>query len=1494
CTGRFYTRHRRCTRRQHWRISVRPSHARAHSLHCAPPASGRGRTCSCLPTHTPSHSSLPAAATAPPSSDPQGVRAGASPASSAASDVDNASATLRHPHHHHHHHHTPNLTAAASSPSPSPAPGTAAAIAGAGGGAGGASCVCIPDRLVPSLRRVLKERSRAREREEAGDGEEQWRGGGWAGGCDGRGGGAGDGGERRGPHEGRLGAALLLAQQRLQPWLPPIMMAHAAPLHPSQWPAFRDMKAQMTSNFRLDMSTWVQNGDCNTFDGVSCDGAGFVTLLSLSYSHLTGSLPETIGVFSRLQYFYIDQNSISGSLPASFSNLVSLREFDAHSNQLSGPLPEGIGTLTALYELYLQDNQLDGPIPSSFTGLTALTLCELSNNQITGSLPEGLGAVTKLIALRAYNNLISGPLPASITAMTRLYYIELQNNSLSGHIPSNIGSTTSLNVLNLRDNQLSGTIPSTIGNLFQLYSLDISNNQISGTIPDDITGLVYLTLLDMSSNSLTGTIPQKLSGLTNLQVLNLRDNQLTGKVVEPVPPAVRVYKLDHNYLTQGFSSPPPCGQGYITFSSNCAAAPAQGLACVDETQRAEEVCSAFCGVSPTDLPCNGHGVCFLDGPSNTPTCLCDDNYVIGEFPGSCVVVAGGKTEQQQTPTAATLTATGDASVDAATATLTLTPAQPSKAGSVFLAARVPLFSYQLIGDSCGRQLAFSSSFSFTLTRSAAAGSEGFACVVAFDATPPTTPVAGGMGYAGMGARSVAVEFDTSMDAGNSDPDSNHVGINTGGSVTSVITAKPSTPLNDGKPKHVWIKYDPSSSGSLRIFLSSQASPRPTTPLLSARISLSWTLSTYFPVQPTPEAARGFKFSEAVLSQSGMNRFFSYASSGSAAAKGGRDVYGVRPAWSWARPEFTWPVKTQSTCGDCWGYAVVGSVEAAYGILGNAAAAPVLSVEQLKAAMKVGCSGSTPSQAFQLLLKLSSKGGGLVLESQGPAVKGKAPVKAGSSSSPFCSPPLKSLAKLFGVACGKGSDNTHLPGGFPISGFESTSFYGWFGLLLAVQRQPVVVHIEASAETFKTYDGVRRAVCCLGPRGNEGVWGGGGVCGINSLPGLYPVVRVSSDPCYTATRTDTFGSLFNPCGKFTCIVKGKTNESATCQRSHKLNCTPATMCSNPSPSHPSPPVLHPLLPTPPCDSPEDACKAAKRNPCAVGTCVNDGAGSYSCVCPPGFRQGTTVDGTFSCALGDTRSQYTVMAPNLFCLDVYPPFGLSLQTFRQLNPELDCSSPLRIGTVLSVIPNSQLVPCSVFYTTAEGDTCQSIGEYFSLNNCPHGDPACASAFQALNPGLSCSLNSGQLQPNQAVCVERRATSAAEQVIPVCSQYYLVQSGETCDSIRNVPRPALSRLDFFRFNPGIKCNRLVPDTTLDLHTGFEACIQVSSQYTIGICPRSTAYVAGADDRCSSIQIRFFKGNRGCYKRINGYECLDKVSTGSRICLLDQTRIRQGVCTV
>ncbi|CAI7863510.1 unnamed protein product [Closterium sp. NIES-53] len=215
-------------------------------------------------------------------------------------------------------------------------------------------------------------------------------------------------------------------------------------------------------------------------------------------------------------------------------------------------------------------------------------------------------------------------------------------------------------------------------------------------------------------------------------------------------------------------------------------------------------------------------------------------------------------------------------MDGATKSFTLTPLRAGASGAVFLSERVPLFSYQLIADGCGRELAFSSSFSFTLTRASATanGTEGFAFVIAFDSTPPAEAVAGGMGYAGMAARSVAVEFDTWQDGGSSgsggsggtsrsrnnsggssggEPGGNHVGVNVNGSPLSIATATVPTPLNDGTPKYAWIYYDPSAdaaagapaaravtaaaaaaaaAGNLHLFLSSRPSPRPSKPVLS--------------------------------------------------------------------------------------------------------------------------------------------------------------------------------------------------------------------------------------------------------------------------------------------------------------------------------------------------------------------------------------------------------------------------------------------------------------------------------------------------------------------------------------------------------------------------------------------------------------------------------------------------------------------------------------
>ncbi|CAI5498118.1 unnamed protein product [Closterium sp. Naga37s-1] len=260
-----------------------------------------------------------------------------------------------------------------------------------------------------------------------------------------------------------------------------------------------------------------------------------------------------------------------------------------------------------------------------------------------------------------------------------------------------------------------------------------------------------------------------------------------------------------------------------------------------------------------------------------------------------------------------------------------------------------------------------------------------------------------------------------------------------------------------------------------------------------------------------------------------------------------------------------------------------------------------------------------------------------------------------------------------------------------------------------------------------------------------------------------------------------------------------------------------------------------------------------------------------------------------SFGDTSNTYTVLAANVRCSDVFPVYGLTLAQFQDQNPSVSCAAPIPPSTVLKVASPASLILCSVFYTTQQGDTCADLALYFKLrSSCPSS--ACTAKFQALNPSLDCTANGGLLQPEQAVCVERMSDQVG--LIPVCSQYYLVQSAETCDSIRNVPFPALSPVDFFRLNPGIKCNRLIPKTNVDGFTGFEACIASSTSYTQGLCPRANAYVVGTGDRCTGLQVKYFRGIKGCYRKVNGYDCIDKLVKSTRVCLPDKVKLKKGKC--
>ncbi|CAI5488855.1 unnamed protein product, partial [Closterium sp. Naga37s-1] len=661
---------------------------------------------------------------------------------------------------------------------------------------------------------------------------------------------------------------------------------------------------------------------------------------------------------------------------------------------------------------------------------------------------------------------------------------------------------------------------------------------------------------------------------------NLRNNQLTGPVLQPIPANLTVYDLDNNYLSSGFSSLPNCSKRSISFRFNCLKTPTQGYSCptpatpsaaATAVQRPEVLCDVFCGVSSTDPPCGGHGSCYAAGPNRVPTCACNPGFVNGELPGSCIPngsQGGGPVTVQ--PTAAQILVKGRASV-ASNGRITLIASQPNTWGAAFFKSPVRLFSFSLKAGACGRPLAFTIYFSFSLLKPAtvsraaatAAGNagDGFAFVISASGSATggssgsTNGTGGGssLGYAGIDKHSIAVEFDTARSIDANDPDKSHVGFSVRGNTSSIATAKAPFTLNDDNLKHAWIVFDPSpasssatagdgydrssssssGTGSLQVFLSAKAPLLPGKAVVAMQVSLceflqpsaakasflmgftasssdspqqhsilAWNITTGLPESTTLTGQQfGFHLSEASLSPVGANLFFRYASVGVQAvqpAGGGgggggggakeEEVWVVSQVFSWADQGLPWPVQNQGACGDCWAYAVVGSVEVAYSILFNLSAVPLISVSQLRDALGASCSqGNSPSQAFQYLVTLNAK------------------------------------SKVELMEDGDGVVSKPSGGPFIVDGFERTAFHGWFGLLLAVRRQPVVAHVQATAPSFLNYDG-------WGDGGHMrmDIQGGDGVCGINTLPGIYPVVRAANDPCnVNGTTSGVFGPLFNP-------------------------------------------------------------------------------------------------------------------------------------------------------------------------------------------------------------------------------------------------------------------------------------------------------------------------------------------------------------------------------
>ncbi|KAL4574956.1 hypothetical protein LXL04_021796 [Taraxacum kok-saghyz] len=306
--------------------------------------------------------------------------------------------------------------------------------------------------------------------------------------------------------------------------------------------------------------------------------------LKLSYNHLNGSIPKSIGNQVALTYLDLTSNRLTGPIPISIGRLVSLQVFSVARNMLSGTIPVTIGQLAKLHSLDFSNNYFEGVVSKAHFGnlsmlkelhasfntnltfnashewilpcqLVSLYLSScniangfphwlrnqrnledlvLSNASISGSLPKWLRKMPIIRSLDLSHNKLRGPLtnlPNGATYGSLLYpsYLFLQDNSFNESIPRSLCKRTDLVYLDFSNNRLTGTLPDCLKNLQYLESIVVSSNQLSGVIPS-FKDLLSLRRLNLHDNNFVGKLPRELGNLPRLSILDVGENKLSGNI----------------------------------------------------------------------------------------------------------------------------------------------------------------------------------------------------------------------------------------------------------------------------------------------------------------------------------------------------------------------------------------------------------------------------------------------------------------------------------------------------------------------------------------------------------------------------------------------------------------------------------------------------------------------------------------------------------------------------------------------------------------------------------------------------------------------------------------------------------------------------------------------------------------------------------------------------------------------------------------------------
>lgn len=162
-------------------------------------------------------------------------------------------------------------------------------------------------------------------------------------------------------------------QPILDSWVSQPLTNSSAAQTPCSW---RGIKCDPSGSvIALDLNNTGLKG---TLQNLNFSAFPNLLLLNLKFNQLTGPIPETIGLLSKLQFLDLNRNYLNGTIPLSLANLTQLYELDLSQNDITGILdprlfPDGSDQpktgLIGIKYLVLQGLRLGGKVPNEIGNL---------------------------------------------------------------------------------------------------------------------------------------------------------------------------------------------------------------------------------------------------------------------------------------------------------------------------------------------------------------------------------------------------------------------------------------------------------------------------------------------------------------------------------------------------------------------------------------------------------------------------------------------------------------------------------------------------------------------------------------------------------------------------------------------------------------------------------------------------------------------------------------------------------------------------------------------------------------------------------------------------------------------------------------------------------------------------------------------------------------------------------------------------------------------